>query len=1052
MTFKVEVVGKWLLLSASILAATPALARDYDNYSLPVKPRAIFSEGLPYSSSRVQVRKQNIRLKEPSVNAQQYIFAREAFLAEKRDQAIKLLRQEMEAGMTRNRDNMLLRLGQLYAEKYMELSYLESELYTTLLQEYEKKKGTKPAPIPPKLDNTRSRQYLKDALAIFYKLEREYPKHSKMDEVLFFIGFVEMESGNTKKGVRYLERVIRGYARSRKFDEAVIYLADHYFDTQKFRDALLKYRILTVRKNSPIYHYALYKIAWCQLNTGEERKALNDMKSLIQDLANTQDRSKFNLREQAIRDVVVFFGENEAVDEAIEFLTEVQGKEKAIDSLKLIGDVLRSKAKDYGAIKAYTRLLEERPDTLDAPAIQLGIYESLARLGRTDQAVEALVKATERYGETSGWLARVPKEKQAEAKATQENLQAEAKRVAFFYHSAAQKSSNKALYQEAQRLYGALMKYFPSHPDRKKIAFFRAEILYSQQRWLEAANSYMEASKIPPKDKMADEAVYNALLALDQLTAKNEKLERFDRNNTKDVDLTPKPIPEGERRFIEIAELYLKEYPTGGRVVDVRFRIAATYYRYHHYDRAQKEFEEIARNFPKHRSAVTSASLALDIYNIKKDYDGLDRVAAEFAKNPSLGDAKFRAEVAQISAQIGFKKIEKLETQNKWTDAGDAYLRVYKENPNGTLAEKSLYNAYVSFEKGNDLARAVETSKAFVAKYPKSEYTQRLILTQAKLAERQYDFDSAQKIYRDYARRFPKDKEARKALYNAAVFAELLEQNDQAQTLYQEYLRGPVSEEERKSIQISQAKIYRKQGKLDRMNGIYRRLIREAKSVDGKLALLGELSRQYEREGRMAERGTILLEIRNMYSSSGKSAKALGSSVQYVAEAEFKSTSSARERFDKIELRFPPEDLVYLLRRKQKALTRLAESYDKVVDIGVPEWGVAALYEKADAYASLVRGYRNVQIPGKFKGPDREEAEKSLKQIDGQLIKPIEDKANEFFAVCAAKASEFHVATDYASRCRNRMKKGGDEVEPAGLIPMPAYLSTRPAVGGVAKR
>ena len=120
----------------------------------------------------------------------------------------------------------------------------------------------------------------------------------------------------TSKRARDIERVIRQYPRSRKYDEAVVYLADNYFDNHRFREAYGKYRILLSRKESALYHYALYKMAWCELNMGSQRQALNDMKGLISALEGTTDKAKFNLREQAIKDLVVFYGEVGAVDEA----------------------------------------------------------------------------------------------------------------------------------------------------------------------------------------------------------------------------------------------------------------------------------------------------------------------------------------------------------------------------------------------------------------------------------------------------------------------------------------------------------------------------------------------------------------------------------------------------------------------------------------------------------------------------------------------------------------------------------------------------------------
>src|SRR5690606_20887560 len=153
--------------------------------------------------------------------------------------------------------------------------------------------------------------------------------------------------------------LIKQHPKSRKFEDAVVYLGDYYFDKNKFKDAHAKFRILVRRKASPMFHYATYKIAWCELNMTHGQKALRDMKRLVKDLERQSDPAKFNLREQAIRDLVTFYGDAGDIDDAMNFFYDTVGKEKAIQNLRLIADIMRTKARDAEAIKAYQRLMKE---------------------------------------------------------------------------------------------------------------------------------------------------------------------------------------------------------------------------------------------------------------------------------------------------------------------------------------------------------------------------------------------------------------------------------------------------------------------------------------------------------------------------------------------------------------------------------------------------------------------------------------------------------------------------------------------------------------------
>jgi len=193
-----------LIIGLTLLGtSTSAIARNYKNFQLPKRPiRAVPPSNLSFRDKRIQL-KGTFRTKTPSIDQKEFVFAKQKFLSKKRDEAIKLLRQQIEAGYKRNLDNMLLRLGQLYTEKYMEFSYLENELYNTQLDDFDAKRRKK----APRLDNSRSNRNLKLALSIFTKLEKNYPRHRKMDQILFFIGFVNMEMNRVAKGSRYLRRL-----------------------------------------------------------------------------------------------------------------------------------------------------------------------------------------------------------------------------------------------------------------------------------------------------------------------------------------------------------------------------------------------------------------------------------------------------------------------------------------------------------------------------------------------------------------------------------------------------------------------------------------------------------------------------------------------------------------------------------------------------------------------------------------------------------------------------------------------------------------------------
>jgi len=235
---------------------------------------------------------------------------------------------------------------------------------------------------------------------------------------------------------------------------------------------------------------------------------------------------------------------------------------------------------------------------------------------------------------------------------------------------------------------------------------------------------------------------------------------------------------------------------------------------------------------------------------------------------------------------------------------------------------------------------------------------------------------------------------------------------------------------------------------MEKSAAIYIKLAKEANSVTERLDILGELARNYEKAGMTSKKDSIVSEIKKIVAAN-KKLKASGTAAYYVAESFFKDLEKEKKKYESIKLRFPETDLIYLMKRKQKSLLKLAQNYDDEIEKGVPEWGVASLFEKSMAYENYVNQFRALKIPARYKPEERQEAEAALKQIDAKQIAPLEQKAQEILVVCAERAAQFHVVSDYAKKCRDKIKKPEGQTDPEGLRPQAVYWSTRgPKEGG----
>ena len=100
-------------------------------------------------------------------------------------------------------------------------------------------------------------------------------------------------------------------------------------------------------------------------------------------------------------------------------------------------------------------------------------------------------------------------------------------------HKTAQKSNSVRNKKDAISGYKIYLKYFPNHKEAIEMRFYYAELLYDMKMFEQASQSYLKVADIRPKNKYTNDAVINAILALDQ------KLQKADGRLSKDIKKIP---------------------------------------------------------------------------------------------------------------------------------------------------------------------------------------------------------------------------------------------------------------------------------------------------------------------------------------------------------------------------------------------------------------------------------------------------------------------------------------------------------------------------------
>lgn len=113
---------------------------------------------------------------------------------------------------------------------------------------------------------------------------------------------------------------------------------------------------------------------------------------------------------------------------------------------------------------------------------------------------------------------------------------------------------------------------------------------------------------------------------------------------SKKVGKTVEPVALDTRieKFIEAVQEYYSSHAghKSDRVPEMKFRVGRLYYLHNQFDQAISYFKEIVGKYPKTKYAEYSANLLLDIFNLKKDYAGLEKVGGELLAMPGIAGSK----------------------------------------------------------------------------------------------------------------------------------------------------------------------------------------------------------------------------------------------------------------------------------------------------------------------------------------------------------------------------------------------------------------------------
>lgn len=921
-----------------------------------------------------------------------------------------------------NEFELWLRLGELYVERAdfqrdQEIEYWISQ-HETWKNADPKGRGKQPI-----ADYKASESQLHLAISSFRKLVTTFPKHPRTDSALYSLAGT-LNRMNDDNAVLYYKQLITQHPNSTLVPDAWLALGEYYFDKHKIAEATAAYQHVMDFKTHRAYAFAVYKLGWCHYNNqgvGEKnpgenlRKSIAAFKLVVKLSESTDEKRNFNLRDEAIRDLVMAFAETEDTDAAWKYFKTIGEENKFYVMLERLGNTYADAGKNDKAIEVFTRLLTEAPTKPSNPKIYqklVGLYDITNRL---PQSVATIKKMHELYaGKTSTWIAANSAKPAIVAEASQ-LTERTTHRYGTLFHNRGQKTKTKQIESHAAEIYSMYLESYGANEQAYEIRYYLADIQMNEGKYESASTNFMKVATQKPKDgKYLKEA---ALMAVSAIAKYNEQ--------TKFPPLAPagqapktQPIPKIRQLYVDVIDQYVKLLPAEKDGNSMRYTAAQIFFDYGHYDVAVKRFDGIAVDLSSTKQGQTAARVVVAFFNEKNDWAQVIEYGKKYLANKQItadaGVKKFLEDSLRLAL---FNSAMAFEKSKDYEKAALAFLEFKKAFPGDQNADRSVYNASLNFFKAGRIEDALTQQKLLLSEYPKSSLAPDVTASLGETYEALAQFQSAAESYRKFAVTWPSDKRAPNALYNAAVLYRGVKQQDlSANIFYEVYKKYPTNA--LASDALFEAARIRETLK-DNVGAVaaYKEFSSHAanKGTDnGLYAQAKVIELQLERNPKDESAKKDLTKLSNLLRA--KDSPAAPDARRVLGSVLFLEQEPNQIAFKAMKLNNGAE-IEKLAKAKQDKLERLAAAYEIVISIGNAEYAVASLYRLGELHEDFSKSLFEAPAPAGSTQAQTNTFKSSLEKV----AFPLKGEAYKFFETAYKRSQEVESFSSWTSKTYQKM-------------------------------
>ena len=581
------------------------------------------------------------------------------------------------------------------------------------------------------VDSAQATEQLKLAIDIYNSIEKNHPQYKNLDSVLFNSALAHSQSKQITRASELYEKLISQFPKSPVLPDALLEAGELLYHQGKFEQALQKFLPLEKYPNSKAYPYGLYKSAWSYYNLKQTEPGVKQLVHIVKSNPPQSGERKYNLRQEALRDLTLFIGETTAPNQLFSFFKNLTTEDE-------LGEIIINLATLYESHSRYKEIsifaneyIAAYPTNEHSSKIFIKLIDAEETLKNRNKVI-ANLKA---LGDNCQ-LQVLDQQKLCKDDFRKISLEISKKWWEIWLKNKNHVEFSKLTEQAFEIL---LSQDEPSNPDSMS-RYAYAELLFQLGKYDLAEKNYEEVSLNKKLDKTKQhDALYGALFSIEK------QLENIKDNQTQENILNLQQQ--------NLAHRYIKEFPNGEHFDSLQYKLAFFLYKQQNYDDALKAMIAYIKTSKNRELKTKAEDIVLDIYNIKNDYKAIMTIAGMISKNTVTPER--RKKIDQIYLEAHYSQVQK-QSENIEIEKKIEFLKQFAlQHKNTQLGQDSFWKC-ISLAYANGLeVLGADLSLDYAKLYPQDKRNLDSVKEATKAYVEAGHLNKAISTFRDLARLEP---------------------------------------------------------------------------------------------------------------------------------------------------------------------------------------------------------------------------------------------------------------------------------------------------------